>query len=112
MIILKQKKKMETIFLANSKKTNKQKQILRFCFFRQRDGEVPGIGIKVPWTRNFEKACPTTTTIIIIIKTSKQTKNKFGDFAILRKSNSDVAVMLRDSGTNFRVSRLNRICLS
>ena len=54
-------------------KKNKQKQILRFCFFRQRDGEVPGIGIKVPWTRNFEKACPTTTTIIII-KTSKQTK--------------------------------------
>ena len=39
-------------------------------------------------------------------------KNKFGDFAILRKGNSDVAVMLRDSGTNFRVSRLNRICLS
>ena len=61
--------------LANSKKTNKQKQIVRFFFFRQRDGEVPGIGIKVPWTRNFEKACPTTTTtIIIIIKTSKQTK--------------------------------------
>ena len=45
------------------KKTNKQKQILRFCDFRLRDGEVPGIGIKVPWTRNFERACPTTTTI-------------------------------------------------